>query len=191
MITPADQDSAQEVKHIWWDVCNCESCLEEAEKVDDDEDLPKKRKSSQQKLKRRYEKGDPIVGLLGEPSGKFDYYVLYQKTEPSQPPSPPHMPPTSPHKPPSISTSPPPIKLASCNQKPLSIIHQDSPTKDKEVISSLVFPITKEPLCSYLQDYEQEFPALTAFEHLDSQTKHDWKIKKTQRLSGQQDSQTQ
>ncbi|GKE05920.1 hypothetical protein Tco_1397938 [Tanacetum coccineum] len=80
MITPTDQEPAQEIKHIWWDVCNCESCLDEATKVDDDdEDLPKKRKSSQQKLKRRYEKGDPTVGLLGEPSKKFDYYVLYPK----------------------------------------------------------------------------------------------------------------
>ncbi|GKA06091.1 putative reverse transcriptase domain-containing protein [Tanacetum coccineum] len=109
MITPTDQEPAQEIKHIWWDVCNCESCLDETAKIDDDdEDLPKKRKSSQQKLKRRYEKGDPTVGLLGEPSGKFDYYVLYPKEEPK---------------------------------------------------------------------YEQEFPALTAFEHLDSHTKHDWKIK--------------
>nr|GFA73144.1 putative zinc finger, CCHC-type [Tanacetum cinerariifolium] len=55
---------------------------------DDDEDLPRKRKSSQKKLKRRYEKGDPTVGLLGEPSGKFDYYVLYPKAKPSKPPSP-------------------------------------------------------------------------------------------------------
>ncbi|GJT38604.1 hypothetical protein Tco_0938469 [Tanacetum coccineum] len=47
MITPTDQEPAQEVKHIWWDVCNCESCLDEAAKIDDDEDLPKKRKSSQ------------------------------------------------------------------------------------------------------------------------------------------------
>ncbi|GJU87400.1 hypothetical protein Tco_1294946 [Tanacetum coccineum] len=45
MITPTDQEPAQEVKHIWWDVCNCESCLDEAAKIDDDEDLPKKRKS--------------------------------------------------------------------------------------------------------------------------------------------------
>nr|GFC54768.1 putative zinc finger, CCHC-type [Tanacetum cinerariifolium] len=62
---------------------------------DDDEDLPRKQKSLQQKLKRRYEKGDPTVGLLGEPSGKFDYYVLYPKAEPSQPPSP-HKPPSQP-----------------------------------------------------------------------------------------------
>ncbi|GJS28656.1 putative zinc finger, CCHC-type containing protein [Tanacetum coccineum] len=166
MITPTDQEPAQEIKHIWWDVCNCESCLDEAAKIDDDdEDLPKKRKSSQQKLKRRYEKGDPTVGLLGEPSGKFDYYVLYPKAEPSQPLSPPHKTPPSPHKPP--PTSPPPPKLSPYNQKALSILHQDSP----------VFPITKGPSCSYSQEYEQEFPALTAFEHLDSRTKHDWKIK--------------
>nr|GEY65969.1 putative zinc finger, CCHC-type [Tanacetum cinerariifolium] len=87
IITPTDQEPAQEVKHIWWDVCNCESCLDEAAKIDDDddEDLLRKRKSSKQKLKRMYGKGDPTVGLLGEPSGKFDYYVLYTKAEPSRP----------------------------------------------------------------------------------------------------------
>ncbi|GJV30805.1 hypothetical protein Tco_1391205 [Tanacetum coccineum] len=75
MIAPTDQEPSQEVKDIWWDVCNCESFLDEAAKFDDDdEDLPKKRKSSQQKLKRRYEKGDPTVGLLGDPLGKFYYY---------------------------------------------------------------------------------------------------------------------
>ncbi|GJU35461.1 retrovirus-related pol polyprotein from transposon TNT 1-94 [Tanacetum coccineum] len=59
-------------------------CLDEAAKIDDDdEDLPKKRKCSQQKLKRRYEKCDPTVGLLGEPSKFFDYYVLYPKAEPN------------------------------------------------------------------------------------------------------------
>ncbi|GKD40284.1 hypothetical protein Tco_1260491 [Tanacetum coccineum] len=121
-----------------------------------------------QKLKRRYEKGDPIVGLLGEPSGKFDYYVLYPKAKPSQPPSPPHKTPPSPHKTPPTITSPPPPKLSPYNQKALSILHQDSP----------VFPITKDPSCSYSQEYEKEFLALTAFEHLDSCTKHDWKIKK-------------
>ncbi|GKD68591.1 hypothetical protein Tco_1322681, partial [Tanacetum coccineum] len=43
-------------------------------------------------------KCDPTVGLLGEPSGKFDYYVLYPKVEPSQPLSPPHKTLPSPHK---------------------------------------------------------------------------------------------
>ncbi|GJX37233.1 hypothetical protein Tco_0250536 [Tanacetum coccineum] len=143
------------------------SCLDKATKIDDDEDLPKKRKSSQQKLKRKYEKGNPTVRLLGEPSGKFDYYALYLKAEPSQPPSPPHKTPPSPHKTPPTITSPPPPKLSPYNQKALSILHQDSP----------VFPITKDPSCSYSQEYEKEFPALTAFEHLDSRTKHDWKIK--------------
>ena len=41
----------------------------------------RKKKSSQQKLKERYEAGDPEVDLLGEPSGKFDYYVLYPRTK--------------------------------------------------------------------------------------------------------------
>lgn len=37
----------------------------------------KKKKYTQQKLKERYESGDPQVELLGEPSGnKFEYYVL-------------------------------------------------------------------------------------------------------------------
>nr|GEX54854.1 hypothetical protein [Tanacetum cinerariifolium] len=127
MITPTDQEPTQEVKHIWWDVYNYKSCLDEAAKIDDDdEDLPRKRKSSQRKLKRRYKKGDPTVGLLGEPSRKFNYYVLYPKAEPSQPPSLTQLP--SPHRPP----SPPPHKLSLYNQKALYILHQDSPTKDKE-----------------------------------------------------------
>nr|GFB15703.1 putative zinc finger, CCHC-type [Tanacetum cinerariifolium] len=136
MIIPTDQEPAQEIKHIWWDVCIYEGCLDEAAKIDDDdEDLPKKRKSSQRKLKRRK--------------------------------------PLSPHKPP----SPPPHKLSPYNQKALSILHQDSPTKDKELTLSPVFPINKDPSCSYSQEYEQEFLALTAFEHLDIRTKHDWKKK--------------
>ena len=36
-----------------------------------------RKKSFQQSLKERYEAGDPEVDLLGEPSGKFDYYVFY------------------------------------------------------------------------------------------------------------------
>ena len=31
-------------------------------------------------MKERYGAGDPEVDLLGEPSGKFDYYVLYPRT---------------------------------------------------------------------------------------------------------------
>nr|GEW47674.1 reverse transcriptase domain, viral movement protein [Tanacetum cinerariifolium] len=97
------------------------SYLVEAAKINDDEDLPRKRKSLQQKLKKRYEKGDPTVGLLGEPLGKFDYYVLYPKAEPSQPPSP--------HKPPPTITSPPPLKLSPCNQK--GLIHPPSRLTNK------------------------------------------------------------
>jgi hypothetical protein len=41
-----------------------------------------KRKTSQRILKERYERGDPEVGLLGQPSGKFDFYVLYRNNHP-------------------------------------------------------------------------------------------------------------
>ncbi|KAK1383244.1 hypothetical protein POM88_020979 [Heracleum sosnowskyi] len=52
---------------------------------DDDDDHPSRRRgknkntSMQKILQERYEKGDPEVGLLGEASDKFDYYVLYSK----------------------------------------------------------------------------------------------------------------
>ncbi|GLT35767.1 hypothetical protein SLA2020_101930 [Shorea laevis] len=39
------------------------------------------KKSSQQKLKEKCEQGDPLVGLLGESLGKFDYYVKYSPPE--------------------------------------------------------------------------------------------------------------
>ncbi|KAK1398016.1 hypothetical protein POM88_007879 [Heracleum sosnowskyi] len=68
--------------HIFWGIYNCNACLD-AQWEDDEEDDYRSRKgrkkSIQQKLKERYEKGDPEVGLLGEESGKFDYYVLYSK----------------------------------------------------------------------------------------------------------------
>ncbi|KAF3431793.1 hypothetical protein FNV43_RR26529 [Rhamnella rubrinervis] len=41
----------------------------------------KAEKSSQQLLQERYEDGDREVGLLGAPSGKFEYYVRYSKPD--------------------------------------------------------------------------------------------------------------
>ncbi|KAL2479427.1 Viral movement protein [Abeliophyllum distichum] len=34
-------------------------------------------RSSQHRLQKEYEQDSPYVGLLGKPSGKFDYYVTY------------------------------------------------------------------------------------------------------------------
>ena len=49
-----------------------------------------RKKSTQQILKERYEVGDPEVNPLGEPSRKFDYYVLYLRSRKQKiPPSPP------------------------------------------------------------------------------------------------------
>ncbi|GJZ43205.1 hypothetical protein Tco_0590460 [Tanacetum coccineum] len=180
MIKPTDQEPAQEVKHIWWDLCNCESWLDEAAKIDDNEDLPKKRKSSQQKLKRRYEKGDPIVGLLRESLRKFDNYVLYPKAEPSQQPSPPHKTlPSPPHKtPPSplkpLPTSPPRPKLSPYNQKALSILHQDSSSENAVAHNKVLMKFSHnkpqnpqfiDPVIKPQKDYE-EFNNVESLEHL-------------------------
>ena len=71
--------------HIWWDICDC---VDYQKEEGFEEDYSKrKKKYSQQKLKERYEAGDPEVDLLGEPSGKFDYYVLYPRTKKQTSPS--------------------------------------------------------------------------------------------------------
>ncbi|KAI3704101.1 hypothetical protein L1987_74314 [Smallanthus sonchifolius] len=46
--------------------------LTKAERVEYDEDVSKKKKWAQKSMKKRYEVGDPSVGLLGEPSGKTE-----------------------------------------------------------------------------------------------------------------------
>ncbi len=42
-----------------------------------------KKKSSQHLLHQWYEHGDPEVRLLGEPSSKYDYFVLYSRKDES------------------------------------------------------------------------------------------------------------
>uniref|UniRef100_A0A251TWY6 Putative zinc finger, CCHC-type n=1 Tax=Helianthus annuus TaxID=4232 RepID=A0A251TWY6_HELAN len=71
MLQPAEEP------HFPFDVCDCQECLDEAYELEYKEETKrKKKKGSQNALKKRYEAGDPNVGLLGEPSRKFDYYVL-------------------------------------------------------------------------------------------------------------------
>ncbi|KAM0040342.1 hypothetical protein Hdeb2414_s0012g00392691 [Helianthus debilis subsp. tardiflorus] len=87
MIQPAEEP------HFPFDVCDCQECLDDAYGLEYKEETKnKKKKGSQNALKKRYEAGDPNVGLLGEPSRKFDYYVLYgdskprpKQTKPSKP----------------------------------------------------------------------------------------------------------
>ncbi|KAF4402876.1 hypothetical protein G4B88_010328 [Cannabis sativa] len=55
--------------HKYWDVCNCKSCLKD--------DEPSPRPTPGKRLKKKLEKGDKTIGLLGQPSGKFDYIVKY------------------------------------------------------------------------------------------------------------------
>lgn len=40
---------------------------------------PKKKPTRKKSLKLRFKEGDPIVGTLGQPSGKFNYYVVYAR----------------------------------------------------------------------------------------------------------------
>ncbi|KAK1385422.1 hypothetical protein POM88_023157 [Heracleum sosnowskyi] len=67
--------------HIFWGKCICEASL--IDQWDNDDDYPSrsskiKKKSMQKSLRERYG-GDLEIGLSGEASGKFDYYVLYSK----------------------------------------------------------------------------------------------------------------
>ncbi|GJY36977.1 hypothetical protein Tco_0422355 [Tanacetum coccineum] len=65
---------APQEEHISYDVCFCESCLDEA-RILEEEPLNKDRRSD--KLKRSRQKPWKKWSTLGEPSGKWDYYVRY------------------------------------------------------------------------------------------------------------------
>ncbi|KAJ0027306.1 hypothetical protein Pint_35958 [Pistacia integerrima] len=75
--------------HKYFDLCDCDACHEDAEY-----DLPRRKKKSKKnnsckEFKDRFDKGDPSVGSLGQPSGKYDYLVSYgappETPYPSQP----------------------------------------------------------------------------------------------------------
>ncbi|GJT48750.1 Orf y [Tanacetum coccineum] len=61
-------------EHISYDVCFCESCLNEA-RILEEEPLNKVRRSN--KPKRSRQRSWERWSTLGEPSGKWDYYVKY------------------------------------------------------------------------------------------------------------------
>ncbi|GAV84751.1 hypothetical protein CFOL_v3_28193, partial [Cephalotus follicularis] len=86
----------------YWDICDCPKCVYDEE--DDQPSSRKKKSSSQAKLQKQYEDGDHFVGLLSEPSIKFDYYIKYSNPkisvikilEPCTPPKPLTPPPKNP-----------------------------------------------------------------------------------------------
>ncbi|GKA15367.1 hypothetical protein Tco_0695114 [Tanacetum coccineum] len=61
-------------EHISYDVCFCESCLNEA-RILEEEPLNKVKRSN--KPKRSRQRSWERWSTLGEPSGKWDYYVKY------------------------------------------------------------------------------------------------------------------
>ncbi|GLT37323.1 hypothetical protein SLA2020_116480 [Shorea laevis] len=78
------QDALEEVKELLQKVMNSEVIITIGISFKETSQMAKE--SSQQELKENFEQGDPSVGLLGEISGKFDYYVKYSpaKTSVSQ-----------------------------------------------------------------------------------------------------------
>ncbi|GKE45366.1 hypothetical protein Tco_1472650, partial [Tanacetum coccineum] len=66
-------------KHITYDVCFCKGCLEEEENLKY-EPLNDQKRSNKPKNKKRQK-----WSTLGEPSGKWDYYVRYDSTQPTNP----------------------------------------------------------------------------------------------------------
>lgn len=130
----------------------------------------KNKKSPQQLLQDRYEKGDPEVGLLGEPSGKFDFYVLYPKNRPDFDPIFPTPPPDDwgeKPSPPPPSTYIPVDTLVSCFKQA-----KESPHK-----YSYQPPIDCCMFSPGTPSYTVEFPPLEDFELPHQNTKHVWKIK--------------
>lgn len=113
---------------------------------------PKKR-TSQKSLQARYDIGDPFVGLLDEPSGKFDYYVLYgtpqklSQTSLSWPSSPPNW---------KLDDTP----------WPLDTNTGTLPQKTNPEIQMMHPPSFS---------YDSDFPPLETFTK--DQSKHIWKIK--------------
>ncbi|PWA51609.1 ORF3 [Artemisia annua] len=70
-------DSLQSLKeptHIPYDVCSCKECLDEASALGDE---PLNKAKCSNKPRRSKQKSWKNWSTLGEPSGKWDYYVKY------------------------------------------------------------------------------------------------------------------
>ncbi|KAM7480902.1 hypothetical protein LguiB_005485 [Lonicera macranthoides] len=184
--TPVYQGK-DETGHIWYDTCYCDACEELAyENALDPKELKKYRKkkagkplTSQEILQERYEAGDTTVDLLGEPSGKFEYYVTYGD-EPSPTP-PPEIPSCQPPPPPAKPEPPKPTpqRLSPYTQKALKALGR--PYRQYQPVS----PPTStqqpkpDPISCYLMSQEpsdHNFPPPKDFDNLSTQTSHKWKI---------------
>lgn len=133
----------------------------------------RKTKLSHRLLKEIYEFGDPIADLLGEPSGKFDFYVIYgdQKTSPSIESSPC----TSqlPHTKPAL---PKPLALSPQYQKDLKHL---GTSKTKSYSQA---PLNFQPPICYMfnlssSGYKTNFLVLDEFEDVQQCSKHKRKVK--------------
>lgn len=154
--------------------CTCEACNEDSYQIELELEqerslYPKSQShkhSQQQFLQERFEKGDPEAGLLGEHSGKFDYYVLYPISQFSSPTA---LPPDN-----WGESPPPPPPLPPYYQKALSCLHETSPNGPIAPRPTLLDCCMFSPSSS---TYHEHFPAVEEFELPQQNTKHSWKIK--------------
>ena len=156
-------------EHCYWDLdCPSKYCVKcrhrHSSYNDEEDDRPRKKKSSSQKsLQKRYENGDPKVDLLGESSGKFDYYVLYPKRtsqsrkpfliEPSKP--------ETPHSPP----KPKPIPPKSCKED----------VRIPPPLVQLLPQICMMQPTSNPSSYQTQYPALREFHPMSEYTQNQYR----------------
>lgn len=123
-------------------------------------------------MRERFENNDPIVGLLGEPSGKFDYCVIYgeSKLTPIAEVSSCKPPPPDPE-----SSHPKPHIIPPYYQKAIKAL---SKTKKPPTVTSVIpEPI---PCCMFEPSspkYSSRFPKPEEFDNLNQRAKHVYKVK--------------
>ncbi|ERM95268.1 hypothetical protein AMTR_s00008p00055030 [Amborella trichopoda] len=121
-----------------------------------------KKKSNEQQPRERYENGDPTVGTLGEPIGRYEFLVEYGNPKPTQPkmitkecappsyqPPPPYQPPDAP-----IANTPP---LRPYYHEALKLIN----LKEKIEMPKIKEIFAFSPSSS---NYTDQFPPLKPFE---------------------------
>ena len=112
--------------------------------------------------------------MLGEPSGKFDFYVLYRDDNPQPSPPPESCKPQPPPSKPELQKSP---AFSPYYQTALKQLAK-SPAKKPMVPSKH----SSQPIPCYMfnpssSGYSDDFPPLDDFENTQQRTKHVWKVK--------------
>ena len=82
------KDNPVPLHHVPYDVCFCEACTDEAQKVNEEPLNPRRSGKPRQRSRRPgkvWETKEGIRDPLGMKSGKYDYYVTYDTPIPTTP----------------------------------------------------------------------------------------------------------